>query len=381
MPPILETIFSTMTALAEQTGAVNLGQGFPDGGEPPAIVEAAATAMRAGHNQYAPLAGVPALREAIAAHQRRHYDIDLDPATGVQVTFGATEAIASCLLGHVRPGDEVAMLDPSYDSYGAIVALAGGVARPVALAPPDWRLEHGALTEAIGPSTRVLLLNSPHNPTGHVLDTGELDLVAAACVEHDVLAVTDEVYEHLVFDGRHVPLATRPGMAERTLTISSLGKTHSLTGWKVGWVTGPPELLGPVRQVKQFLSFSGGTPLQHAAAAGLAMDDAALELAASLRERRDRLAAGLAGAGLGVLHTQGTYFVCADTRPLGEPDAAALSLRLPHEAGVVAIPLSAFTAVPTPETSALLRFAFCKRDDVLDEAIARLQAWAAHSSS
>jgi N-succinyldiaminopimelate aminotransferase len=295
----------------------------------------------------------------------------------VQVTFGATEAIACCLLGLVEPGDEVAMLDPSYDSYAAMIATAGGVPKPIVLAPPGWRVTEDALAAAIGPATRLLLLNSPHNPTGHVLDEAELALIAAACREHDLVAITDEVYEHLVYDGSHVPLATLPGMAERTLTISSLGKTHSLTGWKVGWVSGPADLLGAARQIKQFVSFSGGTPLQHAAAAGLAMDDAARELAASLRERRDRLSEGLAAAGFGVLPTQGTYFVCADTRPLGEPDAAALSLRLPEEAGVVAIPVSAFTAAPTADTAALLRFTFCKRADVLDEGVERLRKWSA----
>ena len=367
-----ETIFTTMTRLAVETGAINLGQGFPDGGEPPALLDAAAAALHAGHNQYAPLPGVPALREAIAAHQQRHYGIELDPDTQVQVTFGATEAIAAALLALVRPGDEVAMLDPSYDSYGAIVALAGGTAAPIPLAPPDWRITS---VEQIGPRTRVLLLNTPHNPTGHVLDERELALLTGACREHDVTLVTDEVYEHLIYDGEHIPPQTLPGMAERTLAISSLGKTHSVTGWKIGWATGPAELVGGVRGVKQFLSFAGGTPLQHAAAAGLALDGEATALAASLRERRDRLAAGLTEAGFAVLPTAGTYFLNADCRPLGEPDAAALSLRLPHEAGVVAIPLSAFTAVRTAETDALMRFAFCKRTDVLDEGIARLMAW------
>ena len=359
-----------MTRLAVETGAINLGQGFPDGGEPPALLDAAAAALHAGHNQYAPLPGVPELREAIAAHQHRHYGIALDPATQVQVTFGATEALACALLALVRPGDEVAMLDPSYDAYGAIVAMAGGTAVPIPLAPPEWRVSG---TEAIGPRTRVLLLNSPHNPTGHVLDEAELELLAAACREHDVTVITDEVYEHLVFDGRHVPMSTLPGMAARTLTISSLGKIHSVTGWKVGWATGPAGLVAAVRGVKQFLSFSGGTPLQVAAAAGLDIDPA--PLAASLRERRDRLSQALAAIGLEVLPAMGTYFVCADTRPIGEPDAAALSLRLPHEAGVVAIPISAFTAAGGAETDALLRFAFCKADEVLDEGIARLMAW------
>jgi N-succinyldiaminopimelate aminotransferase len=371
-----ETIFTTMTALAERTGALNLGQGVPDGGEPPELIEAAAQAMQSGHNQYAPLAGVAALRQAIAAHQGREYGIQLDPDSQVQVTFGATEALAAALLGLVRDGDEVAMLDPSYDSYAAVVSMAGARARPIPLAPPHWRITEGALAAAISARTRVFLFNSPHNPTGRVFDEEELDLVAATCREHDLIALTDEVYEHLVYDGRHIPLATRPGMAERTLTASSLGKTYSVTGWKIGWLTGPAQLVASARAVKQYLTFAGGTPLQHAAAAGLTLDDAARALAASLRERRDRLAAGLAAAGFDVLPSAGTYFLCADTRPLGEPDAARLAQRVPEQAGVVAIPLSAFCAAPTPDTNALLRFAFCKRADVLDEAAARLQRWA-----
>jgi N-succinyldiaminopimelate aminotransferase len=371
-----ETIFTTMTALAERTGALNLGQGFPDGGEPPELIEAAARAMRSGHNQYAPLAGVVALRDAVAEHQHRHYGIELDPHSQIQITFGATEALAAALLALVRHGDDVAMLDPSYDSYAAVVSLAGGTPRPIALAPPDWRITEASLAAAIGARTRVLLFNSPHNPTGRVFDEEELELVAAACREHDLIALTDEVYEHLVYEGRHIPLATRPGMAERTVTASSLGKTHSLTGWKIGWLSGPPELVASARAVKQYLTFAGGTPLQHAAAAGLALDDTARALAASLRNRRDRLAAGLAAAGFAVLPSAGTYFLCADTRPLGELSAVALAQRLPEEAGVVAIPLAAFCAAPTPETGALLRFAFCKRADVLDEAAARLQKWA-----
>jgi N-succinyldiaminopimelate aminotransferase len=315
---------------------------------------------------------VPALREAIADHQRRHYGIELDPGSQVQVTFGATEAIAAALLALVRPGDEVAMLDPTYDSYTAIVELAGGIPVPIVLQPPAWRVTSA---EQIGPQTRVLLLNTPHNPTGHVLGRDELELLCAACREHDVTLVTDEVYEHLIFDGEHIPPQTLPGMAERTLAISSLGKTHSVTGWKIGWATGPADLVAAVRGVKQFLSFAGGTPLQHAAAAGLALDDEATALAASLRDRRDLLAAGRTEAGFRVLPTAGTYFLNADCRPLGEDDAAALSLRLPHEAGVVAIPLSAFSAAPTDDTRALLRFAFCKKTDVLDEGIARLMAW------
>jgi N-succinyldiaminopimelate aminotransferase len=362
-----------MTELAQRTGAVNLGQGFPDEDGPEAIVEAAVDALRAGHNQYAPLPGVPELRAAVADHQRRHYGLELDPATEVQVTFGATEALAAALLALVRPGDEVLMLDPSYDSYGAIVELAGGRAQTIELAPPDWRLP----AVAPGPSARVLLLNSPHNPTGRVLDAAELDALAAACHEHDLIALTDEVYEHLVYDGAHVPLATLPGMWERTLTVSSIGKTHSLTGWKVGWVSGPAELVARVREVKQFLSFAGGTPLQHAAASGLALP--ADQLASSLRAKRDRLAAGLRDAGFEVLPSAGTYFLNADCRPLGYEDAAELCRVLPREAGVVAIPVSAFSVRPQGPVRPIVRFAFCKRDEVLDDAIARLRTWVKHA--
>jgi N-succinyldiaminopimelate aminotransferase len=374
--PAATTIFTTMTALAERTGAINLGQGFPDEDGPALIVEAAVDALRAGHNQYAPLPGIAALRQAIAAHQRRCYGIELDPESQVQVTFGATEALASALLALVRPGDEVAMLDPSYDSYAAVVALAGGTPRPIRLAPPGWRVEADAVADAFGDRTRVLLLNSPHNPTGRVLDAGELDLLAEACVRHDVIAVTDEVYEHLVYDGAHIPLATRPGMAERTITVSSLGKTHSLTGWKIGWATGPAELVAAVRGVKQFLTFAGGTPLQYAAA--VALDQAGEEanaLAASLAAKRDLLAEGLRAAGFDVFHSAGTYFLTADARSIGADDAVALCERLPYEAGVVAIPLSAFTAEPIDRTRPLVRFAFCKRQDVLEQAVERLGAW------
>jgi N-succinyldiaminopimelate aminotransferase len=369
------TIFTTMTALAESTGAINLGQGFPDEDGPAAVVDAAVEALRAGHNQYAPLPGIPALRTAIAAHQKR-YGIELDPASQVQVTFGATEALASALLALVRPGDEVAMLDPSYDSYPAVVSLAGGVPRPIRLEPPLWRVDAHAVEEAMGEHTRVLLVNSPHNPTGHVLDAEELDLLADACRRHDVIALTDEVYEHLIYDGEHVPLSTLPGMAERTITVSSLGKSYSFTGWKVGWATGPPELVAAVRGVKQFLTFAGGTPLQHAAAA--ALDRAGDEpgaLAAALAGKRDFLAAGLTEAGFDVLHTAGTYFLTADAAQLGFEDAVELCERLPHEAGVVAIPLSAFTAAPIDRTRSLVRFAFCKRQEVLEDAVKRLVAW------
>jgi N-succinyldiaminopimelate aminotransferase len=371
------TIFTEMTALAERTGALNLGQGFPDEDGPPVVLEAAARAIREGHNQYAPLAGVPALRTAVAQHQHRRYGLEIDPETGVQVTFGATEAIAASLLALVGEGDEVAVLDPSYDAYAPIAERAGARVRPVRLDPPGWRVRAEALDAAMTARTRVLVLNSPHNPTGRVLDREELELVAGACRRHDLVAVTDEVYEHLVYDGAHVPLATLPGMAERTITTSSLGKTFSVTGWKTGWASGPPELIGRVRGLKQFLTFAGGTPFQHAAAAALALPDGEVTaLADSLRARRDLLASGLSEIGFDVLPSAGTYFLNADAAPLGERDARALCLRLPEEAGVVAIPVSAFVADPGDGRAAsLVRFTFCKRREVIEEALDRLARW------
>jgi N-succinyldiaminopimelate aminotransferase len=365
-----------MTALAQETGAINLGQGFPDFDGPPELIEAAVTALRAGENQYAPLPGVGALREAIAEHQLRRYGLAFDPASEVQVTFGATEALAAALLANLEAGDEAAMLDPCYDSYAAIVALAGARAVPIALEPPAWRLDRAALEQAVTPRTRLIIVNSPHNPTGRVLDRTELALIADCCLRHDLLALTDEVYEHLVYDGEHIPLASVPGMAERTITISSIGKTHSVTGWKIGWACGPAELIAGVRSVKQYLTFAGGTPLQHASAAGLRLgDEVSAALARTLAERRDRLAAGLRVAGFDVFPSAGTYFLCADATPLGESDATALCERLPHECRVAAIPLSALALRPDPLRS-ILRFAFCKRDEVIDEAIVRLARWA-----
>jgi N-succinyldiaminopimelate aminotransferase len=375
------TIFTEMTALAERTGALNLGQGFPDEDGPPAVVEAAVRAMREGHNQYAPLPGVPALRTAIAEHQHRRYGLEIDPETGVQVTFGATEAIAASLLALVGAGDEVVALDPSYDAYAPIAERAGARVRPVRLDPPDWRVRAEALDAAVTGRTRVLVLNSPHNPTGRVLDGEELELIAETCRRHDLVAITDEVYEHLVYEGVHVPLATLPGMAERTITTSSLGKTFSVTGWKTGWASGPPELIARVRGLKQFLTFAGGTPFQHAAAVALALPGGEVTgLAESLRARRDALAQGLAGIGFEVLPSAGTYFLNADAAPLGEPDARALCLRLPEEAGVVAIPVSAFVADPGDgRVRSLVRFTFCKRREVLDQALERLAGWRARA--
>jgi N-succinyldiaminopimelate aminotransferase len=362
------TIFTEMSALALRTGSINLGQGFPDEDGPPEVIEAAARALREGHNQYAPLAGVPALLEAIADHQQRFYGIDLDPHTGVQVTFGATEAIAAALLGLLEPGEEVAVFDPLYDSYAAGIAMAGARRRPVTLRPPDWRFEPEALEAAVGSRTRLLLLNSPHNPTGKVFNPEELEQIASVCRERDLVAVADEVYEHLVYEGKHVPLATLPGMAERTLTISSIGKTFSVTGWKIGWACGPAELVGAVRGAKQFMTFAGGTPFQHAAAVALGMAEPhGTWLAAELKAKRDRLCAGLERAGFGVLRPAGTYFVNAD---VGE-DAVAFCRELAGRAGVVGIPTSVFSGDPE-RVRTLVRFAFCKREEVIDEAAQRL---------
>jgi N-succinyldiaminopimelate aminotransferase len=364
------TIFSEMSALAERTGAINLGQGFPDEDGPTDVLEAAAAAMRAGHNQYAPIAGVPALCEAVAQHQRRFYGLEVED---VQVTFGATEAIAATLLGLLNEGDEVIVFEPLYDSYAAGIALAGAVRKVVTLHPPEWAFDPDQLRGAVTTRTRMVLLNSPHNPTGKVFTRAELELVAAQCRERDVVAVTDEVYEHLVFDGReHVPLATLPGMAERTLTLSSAGKTFSLTGWKIGWACGPRELVSAVLTAKQFLTFTSGAPFQHAIAHALGLPDAYFEsFRAGMQARRDRLCAGLEAAGLEVFRPTGTYFVTTDIRPLGEDDGHAFCLALPERAGVVAVPSVVFyddKEVGRP----LVRFAFCKREEVIDEGAARL---------
>ena len=357
-----------MSALAERTGSINLGQGFPDEDGPIEVLDAAAAALHAGANQYAPLPGVPALRAAIVEHQRARYGLVHDPDSEVQVTFGATEAIAAALLGLCDPGDEVIALDPTYDSYAAGVALAGARLRRVPLRPPAWRFDAAELEAAVTDRTRLVLLNTPHNPTGRVLDRAELESVAAVCREHDLIALTDEVYEHLVFDGEHVPLATLPGMAERTLTVSSIGKTFSVTGWKTGWVCGPAELVAAVRGAKQFMTFAGGTPLQHAAAVALGIaEEHGAWLAAELKAKRDRLCGGLERAGFEVLRPAGTYFVNVD---VGE-DAVAFCRELPDRAGVVGIPTSVFSGDPE-RVRTLVRFAFCKREEVIDEAARRL---------
>ena len=366
------TVFAEMSALAERTGSINLGQGFPDEDGPPEVLEAAVEAIRTGRNQYPPGPGVAELRRAIAGHQNRFYDVDVDPDTQVLVTAGATEAITAAVIALCDHGDEVILFEPFYDSYKAAIAISG--ARPVAvpLEPPDWRFDPDRLAQAITPNTRLILVNTPHNPTGSVLARDQLEALARICTERDLLALTDEVYEHLIFEGRHLPLATLPGMAERTLTVSSAGKTFSVTGWKVGWVTGTPALVGAVRTVKQFLTYVNASPFQPAVAAGLGLPDSYFEGAASaLRARRDILCAGLEAAGMEVHRPAATYFVVADIGPLGEKDGREFCLELPSRCGVVAVPASAFyddPAAPRP----LVRFAFCKRLEVLEESARRL---------
>lgn len=366
------TIFAEMSALAARTGAVNLGQGFPDTDGPDAVVDVAVEALRSGRNQYAPGIGVPELRSAVADHQRRFYGIDLDPDREVAVTTGATEAIAAAVLGLVDPGDEVVVLEPYYDSYVAVIQMAGGVRRPVTLRAPDFRLDADALRSAVTSRTTAILLNTPHNPTGTVLTPAELEAVAVVAVEHDLVVVSDEVYEHLTFDVPHVPIATLPGMAERTLTISSGGKSFSFTGWKVGWVSGPAHLVDAVVGAKQFITYTSGSPLQPAVAAALRMDDAYFTaFTAGMRERRDLLCAGLDSAGLEVFVPQGTYFATTDIRPLGFDDGLDFCRRLPELAGVVAVPHQVFHD-DQEAGRPLVRWAFCKRPEVLTEAVARL---------
>jgi N-succinyldiaminopimelate aminotransferase len=374
LQPFTTTIFNEMSLLAARTGSINLGQGFPDVDGPAEVAEAAVAAIRGGQNQYPPGPGLPVLRQAVAEHQLRCYGLVHDPDTEVVITMGATEAIAGAVLGLCEPDDEVVTLEPYYDSYAATIAMAGARRRVVTLRAPDFALDPDALAAAITPQTRLILLNSPHNPTGRVLDAGELRAVADVCLEHDLIAVTDEVYEHLVYDGRpHIPLATLPGMADRTVTISSHGKTFSFTGWKVGWACGPADLIAAVRTAKQYLSYSGATPFQHAAAVALGLPASYYEdLATSLAERRDLLSQGLRDAGLTTFASQGTYFVTTDAASVGATDGVEFCLGLPERVGVVAVPMSVFYDDPHAGRT-LVRFAFCKRPELLAEAAARLK--------
>jgi N-succinyldiaminopimelate aminotransferase len=374
------TIFAEMSALAVRTGSINLGQGFPDTDGPEEIREAAVRALRDGRgNQYPPGPGIPELRTAVAEHQQRRYGLAYDPDTEVLVTAGATEAIAASLLALVEPGDEVIALEPYYDSYAACIAMAGGTRVPVTLRPRDGRftLDLDELRAAVTDRTRLILLNTPHNPTGTVLSRDELAAVAALAVERDLLVVTDEVYEHLVFGtAEHLPIAGFPGMRERTVTISSAGKTYSYTGWKIGWITATPELVGAVRSVKQYLTYVSGGPLQYAVAEALRLPEAFYEgVRADLRAKREVLCQGLAQAGFGVYAPAGTYFVTTDIRPLGETDGVAFCRALPERCGVVAIPNAVFYD-HRDQGAPFVRFTFCKRTEILQEAAARLKGLA-----
>ncbi|GHG13249.1 aminotransferase [Streptomyces zaomyceticus] len=371
------TIFAEMSALAARTGSINLGQGFPDTDGPEEIREAAVRALRDGRgNQYPPGPGVPELRSAIADHQRQRYGLAYDPDTEVLVTAGATEAIAAALLALVEPGDEVIALEPYYDSYAACVAMAGGTRVPVTLRPHEggYVLDLDELRAAVTDRTRLILLNTPHNPTGTVLTRAELTAVAELAIERDLLVVTDEVYEHLVFDGtEHLPIASLPGMRERTVTIGSAGKTFSFTGWKVGWITASPGLTAAVRSAKQFLTYVSSGPFQYAIAEALRLPAAYFDgLRADLEAKRDLLSDGLAQAGFAVYRPAGTYFVTTDIRPLGAEDGFAFCRSLPERAGVVAIPNAVF--YDDREAGApFVRFAFCKKTEVLEEAVSRLK--------
>ena len=368
------TIFEEMTGLAVRTGAINLGQGFPDEDGPLEIREAARAAISSGANQYAPGKGIPLLREAVAAHQERFYGLAPDPETEVVITTGATEGIAASLLAFARPGDEVLTFEPFYDSYGAVIGLAGATHVTAPLVAPDFLPDMAALEAAFSQRTRVVLLNNPHNPTGAVFPRSVLQRIVELARKYDSIIITDEVYEHLTFGVSHIPMAGLPGAAERTITISSAGKTFSLTGWKVGWLSGPAELVAAARTVKQFLTYSSGTPFQAAIAAGLALpDDFFKGIAADLERKRDILSAGLRAAGFDVFSPQGTYFVNVDTAPLGITDSVDLARRLPALVGVAAIPVPVFCHPEGAErTRSLLRFAFCKKAAVLEEAAGRL---------
>ncbi|TJZ42250.1 pyridoxal phosphate-dependent aminotransferase [Streptomyces piniterrae] len=376
------TIFAEMSALAVRTGSINLGQGFPDTDGPEEVREAAVRALRDGlGNQYPPGPGIPELRTAVAEHQKRfygHLGLASDPDTEVLVTAGATEAIAAALLALLEPGDEVIALEPYYDSYAACIAMAGGTRVPVTLRPaPEtgaYALDLDELRDAVTDRTRLILLNTPHNPTGTVLTRDELTAIAELAVARDLLVITDEVYEHLVFEGEHIPLASLPGMRERTVTIGSAGKTFSFTGWKVGWVTSSPELVTAVRSAKQFLTYVSAGPFQYAVAEALALPDSYYTaLRDDLRRKRDILARGLTEAGFRVFRPSGTYFITTDIRPLGYDDGFAFCRALPERAGVVAIPNAVFYD-HKDQGAPFVRFAFCKQEKVLEEAVSRLRA-------
>ena len=368
-----ETIFAEMSALAVKTGAINLGQGFPDTDGPREIAELAIAAIRDGHNQYPPGLGIKKLRDAISHHQMRFYGLEFDSETEVLVTAGATEAIAASLLAICEQGDEIITFEPYYDSYAASIALAGGVRRVITLNTPDYSFSIDDLEKLITAKTKAILLNSPHNPTGKVFTHNELSQIANLCIEHDLVAICDEVYEHLVFEGQHIPLIQYPGMRDRTIQISSAGKTFSFTGWKIGWVCAQPALLDTVRTAKQFLTYVNGAPFQHAIAEALNLPDLYFDnFLEDMRVKRDCLSQGLEKAGLTTFTPQGTYFVTADIESLGYEDGKQFCLDLPVQCGVVAVPNVVFYD-NKDLGSTLIRFAFCKRLDVLEEAVERLR--------
>jgi len=375
--PFTVNVFAKMSALAAQLGAVNLGQGFPDEDGPAAMLEAARQAIAGGVNQYPPGLGIAELRQAVAAQRRRRYGQDFDPDTEVLITVGASEAIAAAVLGLVEPGSEVIVIEPFFDTYAPVIAMAGSerVAVPLVRDGRGFALDIDAVLAAITPRTRAVIINSPHNPTGMVLSDEELRALAAVAVEADLLVISDEVYERLTFDGlRHMPLATYPGMADRTVTISSAAKMFNCTGWKIGWACGSPVLIAGVRAAKQYLSYVGGAPFQPAVAYALDHEDDWVDrLRDSLQSKRDRLAAALTDIGFEVHPSAGTYFLCADPRPLGFDDSTAFCEELPRRAGVAAIPMSAFCDGEPDAWNHLVRFAFCKRDETLDEGIIRLR--------
>jgi len=384
LQPYAVTIFAEMSALAARIGAVNLGQGFPDEDGPAAMLKIAQDAIAEGVNQYPPGLGTSALREAIARQRRRRYGVDYDPDSEILVTVGATEAIAASIIGLVEPGSDVLVIEPFYDSYSPVIAMAGcrRVAVPMVSDGRGFAIDNQALRDAVTANTRALVLNSPHNPTGAVASAEELAAIAELAITHDLLVITDEVYENLVYSNpsglRHLPLAALPGMAERTVTISSAAKMFNVTGWKIGWACGPADLIAGVRAAKQYLTYVGGAPFQPAVAQALdEEDDWSLALRDTFEARRNRLAAALTDIGFVVHDSHGTYFLCADPRPLGYTDSTTFCAELPGRAGVAAIPMSAFTSADNGWNH-LVRFAFCKRDDTMDEAIRRLGVLKSH---